>query len=841
MSARRGTTGLKIRLTSADLPGMAAELRPRLRSGLLFVATEQSCPLGAEVRLLFLYSDGSKALETSGLVMARREEVGELGLDLEVRWPDPLSSDLNPRPAAGHLIEDLLLPEGPVTAPSGAPVFDAAPAKGGLESILDSASAPPWDEPIEHGMLPIELTPTPDDGSGFHELETVLAEVPEVAPSSGEPVPLLNPKSPPELPGPTTEPDQPLISLDVVVEPAVEEISADLPLLPPEEAPGGAGLGPGSVATETSPLVTPPDERPSPLEFAELRAQVGEADRIAPQPGPPGVEGRGPGEVTPLARIALVKGSTGGGSAPVAPAVEELAARIEEPPRTGRVVGLDFGSAGSEVAVIEGDRPRRVEGRDGRRALPTAVYLQPNGRTFVGESALRQVDADPVHGMHSFLRLLGRPAESPTAKLLSKRCRARLGVSREDEVAMCFSAEPIGLRRMARALFKELRFGVEHSLGKPAARLVLVCPSHFGPRQREALISAAQAAGFRVERLISEALAAAIAYGQDRPELKRLLTFDFGAGSLDVAVVERAEEGWRVLGVRGDPRVAGADLDSKLSHHLMAIGAERGLQVTTKTGDLREVVEMGKWALSDQESTQIQLDELGVEGALELQREDVEVLLAPVMKNGLAMVDTLLSELQLSDKDLDAMLPLGGQCAAPLVRSRLQQRFGALFVATPLAHMVSSGAAWAASRVEAEAPLDLQDVLPRSLGVVEVGGEIIELLPAGSPMPAEVRFEHRVEAEEQADLYLFEGGRGHVEVDDPVYRVHLELPLGLVLPVCVELRLRLDPDGRLSLEATAADGGIRVPLHIGERLHLDRMKQAYAVRRWRGKSRARRR
>lgn len=599
---------------------------------------------------------------------------------------------------------------------------------------------------------------------------------------------------------------------------------ANAPLVSTKTAPDAAdGLDTGPPDSEGSlassmrsaadlPLPVP---RPLPVD-ATADVLMSGLDLEPPFGGPsadfppglgPEVEGseldpeRDTGEVTPLARIELVRRSRdsvdlGGAVAPIAgegptSGLEEGPARVA--PKGRHVLGVDLGSDVTRIAVEIDGELRPVPTRRGLSTLPTVVHADPRGKTFVGEAAVRRAESDPLHGVRDFRRLMGRAFDAPGVRRLAERCSFRVVAGPQGETAVALDPDTVvPLEEVAGVLFKEVREGSSFALTDRANRAVVTVPSWSGPQLRDSVRLAAELGGLHVERLVGEASAVALDWATKNPvDRGTSLVVSLGAGLLDLALVDTSGGRVHVRRVGGTFDVGGFDFDRALEPlFIEAVEDATGIR-PAETPDfwarLFTTCRIVKESLSDTDRTTGALMQPLPDGQafrleLDVTRAMAEPLWAPV-------ADRMQSELEafLEQADFDhveRVLAAGAQLRMPLLKDRIRSLL-------PSAHWIemepdaaARGAALLGRRsAHGELP-GLTEVSSRALAVASKGVEARLLFLAGKAMPASRDLV--IELGPEPELVLLQSGLldggwmavGRLDIAEPgVERVSLRVSL----------------------------------------------------------------
>lgn len=562
------------------------------------------------------------------------------------------------------------------------------------------------------------------------------------------------------------------------------------------------------------------DDEPLPLMSAvDMPAQVDEplTPWAEPDPVPGEAPKREPGEVTPLARIELVRREperieTGEiepmmGDSTSDTAIPSKRSRTQLPTPGRRVVAIDVGAGVVRTAHFA-MAPSIVATRRGLPNMPSAVMIEESGKTIVGEPALRKMFEQP--GVRGTKRLIGRTSGCQLAKKLAPRLPYELVDGLDGEVAVRLGPHRIGLEEITALLLKEARVSAQLALEGQTNRTVLLCPSGYGLRQREALRLAGELAGMHVERVVSSSLAVAVEVTQGRSDSsKRLLIVDFGASHFDASVVQVGNGAYRVERTMCRADLGGIEIDRAIADRL-AKEVERAVKHPVDPRDvtwprLLHAAENAKVALSSEESTHVviehPLSSTNASFSLEIdfERTRAEELAAPFIAEAEAVCRALLADAI----HVDAVIGVGGQLSAPEVRRRLAAVFeGRLDVRGE--HTAVMGAARIANGIQEERPLMLYECLNVPMGVSGPDGSFAVLLDTQTTCPASVPYVYKFRGD---PLVLYEGD----EEIEPVAQIDFEAG---ATDFDADVVFALDAAARLSVSAKEREFGISVDLAI---------------------------
>jgi molecular chaperone DnaK len=376
------------------------------------------------------------------------------------------------------------------------------------------------------------------------------------------------------------------------------------------------------------------------------------------------------------------------------------------------IVGIDLGTWTSAVAYFRDGKPELIS-INGNRIIPSAVALDPVfGRVIVGHEATHEPDTC----VREWKRLMGSDE------------RLRLG---DREVSQ---------EELSAHVLRYLKEAAEDFLGEPVTEAIITVPARFNNRQRQATMDAAQMAGLPVNRLISEPVSAALAYGIDRLQAdERVLVFDFGGGTLDVSIVELVQGILEVSGSTGDTQLGGKDLDQVIIDRVLSeVTQTHQLDLTSQMHKIKEEAERAKRILSKSDQTVLRLPFLGQRGGVQvglelpIQRSEFASWIRAHIDRAMGFVDQLLAERSLRPSDIHQVILVGGSCRVPSVQSRLREKFGEAKVRTVvnLDEAVAIGAA-----IQVGITLGVTDLLVVDVCSYTLGVATLEEIGAGQWIP----------------------------------------------------------------------------------------------------------
>jgi molecular chaperone HscC len=363
-----------------------------------------------------------------------------------------------------------------------------------------------------------------------------------------------------------------------------------------------------------------------------------------------------------------------------------------------RLCGIDLGTTNSLVTVFEDGAPRLVPNALGEALTPSVIGVDDAGVILVGKAARERLITHPDRTVATFKRLMG--TEQVT----------RLGGLR-------FRPE-----ELSALVLRSLKADAEAYLGAPIDEAIISVPAYFNDHQRKATLDAGRLAGLKVERLVNEPTAAALAYGLGDAEASKFLVFDLGGGTFDVSILHKYEGVMEVRATAGDTHLGGEDFTGIIEQRIAAQHGDslKGLSAIDRAR-LRRTAERVKIDLTSGEMASYRLPLADAERSGTITRDAFEADAASLLRRLRAPVERAIRDARLTPGDLDSIVMVGGATRMPMVRSLVARLFGRL----PLVHIdpdqtVALGAALQAGLKARSRALDdvvMTDVCPFTLGV----------------------------------------------------------------------------------------------------------------------------
>lgn len=392
----------------------------------------------------------------------------------------------------------------------------------------------------------------------------------------------------------------------------------------------------------------------------------------------------------------------------------------------GKIIGIDLGTTNSCVAVVEGGQPTVIVNSEGTRTTPSVVAFTKKGERLVGEPAKRQAVTNPERTVSSIKREMGSGYK---VKIDKKN----------------YSPQEISA-----FILMKLKKDAEDYLGQRVTEAVITVPAYFSDAQRQATKDAGRIAGLKVERIINEPTAAALAYGLDNGEAQKILVYDLGGGTFDVSVIEIGDKVIEVLATSGDNHLGGDDFDKRLSDYIVSeFKRTEGIDLGKDKVALQRITEEAEKAkkeLSSAQTVNINLPFITTTKAgpvhldMNITRAKFNELTSDLVERTTGPVITALNDAGITKGELNKVLLVGGSTRIPAVQDKVKQLTGL----EPSKNMnpdecVALGASIQGGKLAGDSgnasELLLLDVTPLTLSIETVGGIATHLIEKNSTIP----------------------------------------------------------------------------------------------------------
>jgi molecular chaperone HscC len=480
--------------------------------------------------------------------------------------------------------------------------------------------------------------------------------------------------------------------------------------------------------------------------------------------------------------------------------------RPEQAALSPMIVGIDLGTTNSLVGIWREGAAELIPNALGHLLTPSAVGLGDDRTILVGLAARERLATHPALTATAFKRYMG------TDRLLFV---GEKGYRPEELSAL---------------VLRSLKADAEAFLGAPVEEAVITVPAYFNDMQRKATKAAGALAGLKVERLLTEPTAAALAYGLAAAEEDEfLLVVDLGGGTFDVSLLHRFEGVVEVRATAGDSWLGGEDfVDAIVTAFMAGAGAAAGLPGLTSgapiIGALRRQAELAKRMLSTQDSATMALVHDGKPIDWQLTRDQFELMSEPLLARLRAPMERALRDARLDPDALSRIILAGGASQMPMFRRLIARLFRRLpvYQVNP-EEVVGRGAAVRAGMLERGAGLEemvMTDVAPFTLGIEtseqhgdnsshRIHGQFLPIIERNTIIPASrSKVVHPIEDKQRVlVLRVFQGEAPLVKDNVLLGELSIKLPVGPDTKQNVDVRFSYDTSGLLEVQATLLSSG----------------------------------